>query len=241
MKHTKKTQSFAAITAALALLAATPGDATAAYEPFVGEISYVGFNFAPVGWYQCDGQLLPISQYSALFSLLGTTYGGNGVTNFALPDMRGKVPVHQGQSPGYPMYILGQTGGQENVALTINELPAHSHPATATSTSTSAVNPGAAATSTLKAANSDPNASTPQGNSLPQGARGANIYSTTAPSVSMNAASIETTLSGIGITTTTSTNVSVGNAGGSQPFSIMQPYTTVNCIIAWQGVFPSRP
>ncbi|MEK7302670.1 MAG: tail fiber protein, partial [Pseudomonadota bacterium] len=195
----------------------------------------------PVGWYQCDGQLLPISQYSALFSLLGTTYGGNGVNNFALPDMRGKVPVHQGQSPGHPMYILGQTGGQENVALTINELPAHSHPATATSTSTSAVNPGAAATSTLKAANSAPDTSTTQGNSLANGARGVNVYSTSAPNVSMNAASIETTLSGIGITTTTSTNVSVGNAGGSQPFSIMQPYTTVNCIIAWQGVFPSRP
>jgi len=241
MQHTRKTQSFFTITAAMALLAATPDNAIAGMEPFVGEISYVAFNFAPDGWFQCDGQLLAINQYSALFSLLGTTYGGNGTTNFALPDMRGKVPVHQGQSPGHPMYILGQTGGQENVTLTINEMPTHGHPATATSTSTSAVAPGATATSTLKAANSDPDKSTAQGNSLANGARGANIYSSTAPTISMNPASIETTLSGVNVVTTTSTNVSIGNAGGSQPFSIMQPYTTVNCIIAWNGVFPSRP
>lgn len=216
--------------------------ATAGQEPFVGEISYVGFNFAPPGWQLCDGQEIPISQNAALFSLLGTFYGGNGQTTFKLPDMRGRVPVHQGRSStSGTVYSMGQTSGTETATLTINNMPTHSHTATATSTSTSAVNPGASATSTLKSVNADPNASTPQGNALANGARAANVYSTSAPSVSMNAASIETSLSGVGITTTTSTNVSVGASGGSQSFSIMQPYTVVNCIIATQGVYPSRP
>ena len=241
MQHTKKTQGFLSFTAALALLATTPGSATAGMEPFVGEINYVAFNFAPEGWFQCDGQTLPINQYTALFSLLGTTYGGNGTTTFALPDMRGKVPVHQGQHPGGSMFLMGQTSGAENVTLTINNMPAHNHPATATSTSTSAVAPGAAATSTLKAVNSDADKKTAEGNSLANAKGTGSAYSASAPNVSMNAASIETTLSGINIATTTSTNVTVGIAGGSQPFSIMQPYTVVNCIIAWQGVYPTRP
>jgi microcystin-dependent protein len=241
MKQTKKTQNLAAVTAAVALLAGMSHDVNAGLEPFIGEISYVGFNFAPNGWMQCNGQLLSISQYSALFSLLGTTYGGNGQTNFALPDLRGKVAIHQGQSPGGSTFTIGESAGFENITLTIGNMPAHTHPATATSTSTSTVNAGATATSTLKAASSEPATNTAQGNSLPTGSRGTALYSTSAPSVSMNAASIETTLSGIGITTTTNTNVIVGIAGGSQPFSIMQPYTVVNCIIATEGVYPSRP
>lgn len=241
MKHSKQTQGFLTLTAAMALLAATPDHATAGMEPFVGEINYVAFNFAPEGWFQCDGQTLPINQYTALFSLLGTTYGGDGVTNFKLPDMRGKVPVHQGQHPGGSMFPMGQTSGVENVTLTINNMPAHNHPATATSTSTSAVAPGATVTSALKAVNSDADQKNASGNSLAN-AKGLNsAYSATAPNVSMNAASIETTLNGLNIVTTTSTNVSIGSAGNSQPFSIMQPYTVVNCIIAWQGVYPSRP
>lgn len=241
MKQTKKTQSLITVTATVALLAGMSYDANAGLEPFVGEISYVGFNFAPNGWAQCNGQLLPISQYSALFSLLGTTYGGNGQTNFALPDLRGKVAIHQGQSPGGSTFTIGESAGFENITLTIGNMPAHTHPATATSTSASTVAPGATVTSTLKAVNADPNASTPQGNSLANGARGANVYSSTAPSVSMNAASIETSLSGINVTTTTTTDVTIGAIGGSQPFSIMQPYTVVNCIIATEGVYPSRP
>lgn len=241
MKPTKQTQDFLTLTAAMALMMATPDHVTAGMEPFVGEINYVAFNFAPNGWYQCDGQLLPVSQYQALFALIGTTYGGNGTTNFALPDMRGRVPVHQGQHPGSSMFTLGQTGGVENAALTVNNMPAHSHPATAVSTSTSAVAPGATATSILKAVNSDADKKTAEGNSLAN-AKGLNsAYSASAPNVSMNAASIETTLNNLNVTTTTSTTVTVGNTGGSQPFSIMQPYTTVNCIIAWQGIFPSRP
>lgn len=241
MRCTKPTQNFLSLTAALALWTTTPGSASAGMDPFVGEISYVAFNFAPEGWFQCDGQTLPVNQYAALFSLIGTTYGGDGVNNFKLPDMRGRVPVHRGQRPGGSMFTLGQTGGAENTALTVNNLPAHSHTAAATSASTSAVAPGASATSTLKAVNSDADQKNAGGNSLAN-AKGLNSnYSAAAPNVSMNAASIETTLSGLNITTTTSTNVSIGSTGNSQPFSIMPPYTVVNCIIAWQGVYPTRP
>jgi microcystin-dependent protein len=96
-------------------------------EPFLGEISMFGGNFAPRGWAFCDGQLLSISQNTALFSLLGTTYGGDGRTTFALPDLRGRVPLHQGQGPGLGSYTLGQNGGSENVTLTTGQMPSHNH------------------------------------------------------------------------------------------------------------------
>lgn len=96
-------------------------------EPFIGEIRTVGFNFAPRGWALCDGQLLPISQYTALFSLLGNTYGGDGRTTFGLPDLRGRAPVHMGQAPGLSVYRLGEKSGAENVTLSLNEMPQHSH------------------------------------------------------------------------------------------------------------------
>jgi len=96
-------------------------------EPFIGEIMMFAGNFAPKGWAMCNGQLLPIAQYTALFSLLGTTYGGNGQTTFALPDLRGRVPVHPGQGPGLSNYDLGQQSGSENVTLTTTQIPAHAH------------------------------------------------------------------------------------------------------------------
>ena len=96
-------------------------------DPFVAEIRIFGFNFAPKGWAFCDGQLLPLSQNTALFSLLGTTYGGNGKSNFALPDLQGSIPVHPGQGPGLSLYDLGQTGGSETVSLLESEIPAHTH------------------------------------------------------------------------------------------------------------------
>jgi len=86
-------------------------------EPFIGQIMMVGFNFAPRGWANCDGQLLPIAEHTALYSLLGTTYGGDGVNNFALPDLRGRVPIHVGTGPGLTTRKEGQKGGQERVAL----------------------------------------------------------------------------------------------------------------------------
>jgi microcystin-dependent protein len=96
-------------------------------DPFVAEIRIFPFNFAPKGWAWCDGQLLPLSQNTALFSLLGTTYGGNGKTNFALPDLQGRAPMHPGQGPGLSLHDLGETGGSETVSLLESEIPAHSH------------------------------------------------------------------------------------------------------------------
>ncbi len=108
-------------------------------NPFVGQIIMVGFNFAPIGWALCNGQLLPISQNQALFSLLGTYYGGDGMTNFALPNLQGRVPIHQGYATGGSNYVIGATGGVENVTLLVNNLPAHNHPANcSTKQSTSA-------------------------------------------------------------------------------------------------------
>ncbi len=96
-------------------------------DPFVAEIRIFPFNFAPKGWAFCDGQLLPISQNTALFSLLGTTYGGDGKSNFALPDLQGDAPMHPGQGPGLSLHDLGETGGSETVTLLESEIPAHSH------------------------------------------------------------------------------------------------------------------
>lgn len=96
-------------------------------DPFVAEIRIFPFNFAPRGWAWCDGQLLPLSQNTALFSLLGTTYGGNGKSNFALPDLQGRAPMHPGQGPGLSLHDLGETGGSETVTLLESEIPAHSH------------------------------------------------------------------------------------------------------------------
>jgi microcystin-dependent protein len=110
-------------------------------EPFIGEIRMVGFNFAPQGWALCDGQLLAIAQNTALFSLLGTTYGGDGRTTFGLPDLRGRIAMHQGSGPGLSSRPIGSTFGQESVVLTANQMPAHAHAAQASSGSGNANSP----------------------------------------------------------------------------------------------------
>lgn len=96
-------------------------------DPFVAEIRIFPFNFAPKGWAWCDGQIMPISQNTALFSLLGTTYGGDGKSTFALPNLQGAAPMHPGQGPGLSLYDLGQFGGSEFVTLLESEIPAHTH------------------------------------------------------------------------------------------------------------------
>ena len=104
-------------------------------DPFLGQIAFVPYNFVPKNWAACNGQLLPISQNQALYALLGIMYGGNGTTNFALPDMRGRVLVHEGQAPGGPTnYTMGQNGGTESVTLLVTQMPAHSHTVNAVST-----------------------------------------------------------------------------------------------------------
>jgi microcystin-dependent protein len=100
-------------------------------DPFVGQIIAVGFNFAPAGWVLCNGQLLPISEYEVLYTLLGTTYGGNGTTTFGIPDLRGRSPISIGTGTGLPAYVLGQSGGTENATLTVNQMPIHPHSASA--------------------------------------------------------------------------------------------------------------
>jgi microcystin-dependent protein len=113
-------------------------------EPFLGEIRCFGFGFAPVGWAQCNGQLLSISQNTALFALIGTYYGGNGQTNFALPDLRGRGGIHVGQGPGLSPYVQGQLGGVEAESLLVNQLPSHSHTVNANNSPSTATRPAGA-------------------------------------------------------------------------------------------------
>jgi len=141
-------------------------------EPFLGEILMFGGNFAPRSWALCDGQLLPISQNSALFSILGTIYGGDGRTTFALPDMRGRVSIHPGSGPGLSTYRLGEKGGVENVTLTTAQIPSHTH--------------------TLRGENRAGNSTDPTNNML---ANGSPIYrpQAVADDVNMNAAAVANT------------------------------------------------
>ncbi|HEX4366214.1 MAG TPA: tail fiber protein [Rhodopila sp.] len=125
-------------------------------DQFVGQVIAVGFNFAPVGWVLCNGQLLPISEYQVLYTLIGTTFGGNGQTTFAVPDLRGRSPLGQGTGPGLPTAVLGQAAGTESVTLNGQQIPAHPHPQMASS----AVGTAAKPASTMVLAN-QPVAQTP--------------------------------------------------------------------------------
>ena len=110
-------------------------------DPFMGELRLLGFNFAPRGWAQCNGQLMSIAQNSALFSLLGTTYGGDGVQTFGLPDLRGRTPLHMGQGPGLTFKSQGEISGTESVTLTPQQMPVHNHLVTASSDDATKKNP----------------------------------------------------------------------------------------------------
>jgi microcystin-dependent protein len=168
-------------------------------EPFLGMIAIYPYNFAPRGWAFCQGQILPIAQNTALFSLLGTTFGGNGQTTFALPDLRGRVPNSSGQGPGLSSYDLGQVGGVESTTLTINQMPSHNH--------------------TVQASAQDADSGKPVGRVL--AVSSATNFLTAPDGTLMNQSMINLT-------------------GGSQPFSILQPYLTLNFCIALEGIFPSR-
>jgi microcystin-dependent protein len=168
-------------------------------DPFIAQIVMFGGNFAPRGWALCDGQLLPIAQNTALFSILGTTYGGDGRTTFGLPDLRGRVPVHPGNGPGLSPYQLGQRGGTESVTLNTTQIPPHSH--------------------ALSAKGNPANDTNPAGKALGRAAE--DTYVSGGTPVPMDSASI-------------------GQAGGGQSHTNIQPYQTVNYIIALVGVFPSR-
>jgi microcystin-dependent protein len=137
-------------------------------QPYVGEIRMFGGNFAPAGWAFCNGSLMPIAENETLFNLIGTTYGGDGQQTFALPDMRGRVPMHQGSGPGLSPRVLGELGGSETVTLTSAQMPMHSH--------------------ALRAASSLASLGSPAGTVLAK--TGANSYDTAAPSAPMAAGAI---------------------------------------------------
>jgi microcystin-dependent protein len=226
-------------------------------EVFIGTILPVGFNYAPRGWAFCNGQLLSIAQNSALFALLGTTYGGNGQTTFGLPDLRGRVIVGSQagqQGPGLPPVQPGEMAGTNNVtvlgngqtsfSLSVNNLPSHTHTA---SLDTS----GVTATTTLQAGTGTTGGTlVPAAGSYLTGTAGgspsaAAVYlpAATAPTSPVNLGGISTTLGGTG-------GVTIGNTGNGAAVvapvttqalvSIMQPYTGINYVIALEGIFPSR-
>jgi len=193
--------------------------ASAGPTEYLGEISFAGWNFAPQGTATCDGQAMSISQNTALFSLLGTTYGGNGVTFFNLPDLRGRFPMHAGQGPGLTNHILGEMSGAESVVLNAGQLPAHTHPATTTVIVTAHGNSGQA------------NSPTPT----------AGIWATTGRNNSYLASAPNVDLVANAVTATASTTVGPGGSANPNPVSILPPYTVMTCVIYLQGVFPSRP
>jgi microcystin-dependent protein len=181
-------------------------------EPFIGEVKLFGFYFAPRGYMTCQGQLLSIAQNTAMFSLLGTVYGGDGQTTFGLPDLQGRVPVGQGQGPGLSPYDMGQRAGTESTTLTLVNMPQHIHTLNATKVQ-------------MKVNGSVGDANSPDGAYLGFNAN-TTIYTET-PGTNEFAA--PAAISG-------TTDI----AGGSQPFGIMNPYLCMNYSIATEGIFPSR-
>ena len=180
-------------------------------SPFVGEIRLLGFTFAPLGWANCNGQLLAIAEYDALFALIGTTYGGDGVNTFAVPDLRSRVAIHQGQGAGMPNYVLGQTGGQPTSSLTASTMPAHTHGVTGTVAQAAAAAGGSTAV--------------PGGN-IPAGSTGGENYDlATAATGSLAPMQITGTLQAV---------------GSGSPFENMPPFLAFNYCIALQGIFPSQ-
>lgn len=130
--------------AAALLVLGTTRPARANGSPFLGEVSCAGYNFCPTGWLECNGQLIPISQNTALFSLLGTQYGGDGKSTFALPDLQGRVLLHQGQGPGLTPRVVGETGGQASHPLSTAEMPVHTHQVNASGAAGTGTSPATA-------------------------------------------------------------------------------------------------
>lgn len=194
----------------------------------MAEIRLFAGDFAPKTWSLCNGAQLAISTNQALFALLGTMYGGNGTTTFALPDLRGRTVIGPGQGPGLSNYVEGQVLGTENVTLLLSNLPAHTHGATV------AANTGTG-TATLTGINDSGGQASPAGNFLgvDTGA-GATSYASSGTPVAMNAGSISIS------NTSTAISVNVGGTGGSQPHTNLQPSLALNYIICIYGIFPSR-
>lgn len=199
-------------------------------EQFLGEILMFGGNFAPLGWAFCNGQLMSISQNTALFSLLGTTYGGDGQTTFGLPDLRGRMPVHPGQGPGLEIVDWGQVWGAGSATLIVSQLPAHAHAIPALPVT-------AGVTGGVNCYTQTGDSRAPAGNLLAGDNGGDLMYQsgTTAPNATLAGSSFTGALSGA---TTAGANTAL--AGGSQPIGIQPPSLGINFIIATEGIFPSR-
>lgn len=179
-------------------------------DPLLGSIIIFAGNFAPRGYAFCSGQILSIAQNTALFSLLGTTYGGNGQTTFALPDLRGRAPIGQGQGPGLANISLGEVAGVESTTILTTQMPAHTH----------------VADLKLRARNASGNSQTPVGSVLAREAAGVTAtYSTDDADTDMKTGAMTGT---------------IAPSGGSQPLAIRNPYLGVSYIIAIEGIFPSR-
>jgi microcystin-dependent protein len=193
---------------------------------FIGSVFLFAGNFAPRYWALCSGQLLPINQNQALFSILGTTYGGNGQTTFALPNLKGRVAIGPGQGYGLDDVVLGEMGGANSLVLTTSNLPAHTHVPTVTAGT------GASPSATLNAVSEVGNTTTPSGNYLAANKAITNAgYNASGTSVELDAESIKIT---------PLPTVTVGSIGSSTAINLMQPYLGLTYIIALQGIFPSR-
>lgn len=199
-------------------------------DPYMGEIRMVAFSFAPYGWALCQGQLLPLTQNQALFALLGTVYGGNGVATFGLPNLAGRSPVGTGTGAGLSSIELGQFAGAESFTMTGAQLPMHTHPAVIppmSLTTSVSVPASTAATGGVVA----PGPTTVLGE-VSTGGRTSDLYNTTTPN---------TTLAPFNATVPfPQTTVPVGMAGSGLPMPLRNPYVGLNFCIALQGVFPTR-
>lgn len=194
-------------------------------DPTIGEITMFGGNFAPRGWAFCDGQLLSIAQNTALFSILGTTYGGDGRTTFALPDLRGRAPIGPRNGPGLSDYRLGQKGGVETVTLNITQMPSHNH----------TIQNNTAADQHIQLSTDDAVNETPAPGDVP--AIGNFADGVTSQKVK-NFGPATNTVDGQTISANAGLNIL--NTGGNLPHTNVQPYLAVNYIIALAGIFPSR-
>lgn len=210
-------------------------------EGMIGEIRMFGGNFAPRSWGLCQGQLLAISSNTALFSILGTTFGGDGRTSFGLPDFRGRAPIGQGRGPGLSSWSLGERAGSETVTLNVTQMPVHSHttsvtqPVVAGATMTGKVNVSSGS-ATLQTATVGASIATP-GSGSGRSFAGTLGFNTTAPDIALNSASFAGTVTGIGLSPV---GVQVNNAGNQQAHSNIQPSLGINFIICMFGIFPSR-